>query len=119
VSDNLLKILSIYCENEVNDFKNNQLFIELNNLVYKLNFTLVCECKKGIDINNKSKNIYLSISIYNQNKEIIEIFDDGYLSASTLLFSIDKKERIKFFNWNDEDFIDSLNWIIKNLSKLG
>ena len=57
------------------------------------------------------------MSIYNQKDEIIEVYDEGVLVASTILVLVDKKEKIKFFSWTDEDFIDSLRWIIRTLKK--
>ena len=32
-----------------------------------------------------------------------------------MLIMIDKKERFKFFSWQDDEFIEDLNWIIKQL----
>lgn len=41
-----------------------------------------------------------------------------HLNAATRIIEIDKKERIKFSLWEeDEDFIDSINWASKELKK--
>lgn len=74
---------------------------------------LIC----NLGIHKRYKNFYLSVSIYNQKDEIIEVYDEGVLVASTILVLVDKKEKIKFFSWTDEDFIDSLRWIIRTLKK--
>ncbi len=117
MNKNLTNILHTYCKNEILNFKNNEIYNVLLNLVTDLNLTLVCEYGQEKD-NKKSQNLYFSVSIRNENNEIIEIFDDGYLTAATMLISVDRKERIKFFSWEDEDFIDSLNWIIESIKKL-
>lgn len=57
----------------------------------------------------------MSLSIHDKNDELIEIFDEGFLTTSTMLIMIDKKERFKFFSWQDDEFIEDLNWIIKQL----
>lgn len=117
MNENLIKALSLYCNSEIANFENSELFIEMQNLVKELNYTLVCDYGKELD-NKKSENLYLSITIYDSKNEIIEIFDDGFLVASTMLVLVDKKQRLKFFSWEDEDFIDSLNWIIRNLKEI-
>ncbi len=43
---------------------------------------------------------------------------DGFLTTSTMLVLVDKKERYKFFSWKDEEFIEDLNRIIKQLTLL-
>ena len=116
MNKNLTNILHTYCRNEIQNFKSCELFKTLLNQVTDLNLILVCDY--GQEKNNKrSQNLYFNISIRNENDEIIEIFDDGYLTATTILISVDRKERIKFFSWEDEDFIESLNWIIEKLKK--
>ena len=62
--------------------------------------------------------MYLNICIHNPNKEIVEVFDEGMLCASTELVVIDKKERLRFFSWSDEDFVDSIHWIIRMLQEI-
>ena len=116
MNENLCKVLSIYCNNEIEKLKNSELYIKLQKLVDELKYVLVCEYRKVID-NNKSENLYLSITIFNDKNEIIEIFDDGYLTASTLLVCVDKKHRYKLLSWQDEEFIEDLNWLIRNVEK--
>lgn len=116
MNENLYKVLSIYCNNEIEKLKNSELYIKLQKLVDELKYVLVCEYGKVID-NHKSENLYLSITIFNDKNEIIEIFDDGYLTASTLLVCVDKKHRYKFLSWQDEEFIEDLNWLIRNVEK--
>lgn len=40
------------------------------------------------------------------------------LNAATRIIAIDKKDKIKFYSWEeDDDFIDSINWVVKELGK--
>ncbi len=34
----------------------------------------------------------------------------------TRLIEIDEKQRVKFFSWSDDEFIDDLKWIIGHLN---
>ncbi len=113
MNENLFKVLSVYCNNEIDNLKKDELFVKLQNLANELNYTLVCEY--GRELNKKSENLNLSITIYDAKKEMIEIFDEGVLTASTLLVLVDKKYRYKFFSWKDEEFIEDLNWLIDQL----
>ncbi|MDY4052207.1 MAG: hypothetical protein SOY80_02490 [Bacilli bacterium] len=117
MNENLLKVFSSYCNAEIENLKNNELYIKLQNLVNKLKYNLVCEYGKELD-NAKSNDLYLSITVFNDKNEMIEIFDEGFLTASTKLVEVDKKERCKFFSWKDEEFIEELNSIIQELEKI-
>ena len=117
MNENLLKVLSLYCNNEIKNLKNSELYIKLEKLVDELNYILVCEYGKELS-DKKSDNLYLSITIYNDKNEIIEIFDDGFLTASTLLVLVDKKHRYKFLSWQDEEFIEDLKWLNKKLENI-
>ena len=117
MNENLLKILSLYCNNEIENLKNSELYIKLQKLVEELNYILVCEYGKELD-NKKSENLYLSITILNNKNEVIEIFDDGFLTASTLLVWVDKKHRYKFLTWQNAEFIEDLNWLNKKLKNI-
>lgn len=114
MNENLLKILSIYCNSEIDNLKKNELFVKLQCLANELNYTLVCEYGKEL-YNKKSENLYLSITIFDDKNEMIEIFDEGILTASTLLVLADKRCRYKFLSWKDEEFIEDLNWLINQL----
>lgn len=117
MNENLLKVFSSYCNAEIENLKNNELYIKLQNLVNKLKYNLVCEYGKELD-NAKSNDLYLSITVFNDKNEMIEIFDEGFLTASTKLVEVHKKERCKFFSWKDEEFIEELNSIIQELEKI-
>ena len=117
MNENLLKALSLYCNNEIENLKHSELYIKLQKLVDDLNYILVCKYGKELD-NKKSENLYLSITIFNNKNEVIEIFDDGFLTVSTLLVWVDNKHRYKFFSWQDEEFIEDLNWLNKKLENI-
>lgn len=117
MNENLLKVLSLYCNNEIENLKNSELYIKLQKLVDELNYILVCKYGKELD-NKKSENLYLSITIFNNKNEVIEIFDDGFLTVSTLLVWVDNKHRYKFLSWQDEEFIEDLNWLNKKLENI-
>ena len=116
-NENLSTVISLYCKNEVEKVKNDERFIKLNNLAKKHNLVVIVDY--GTEKNNeKSKNQYLSISIHDTNGEMVELFfDEGFLSASTSLVLVDRKDRYKFFNWNDPEFIDDINWMIHQIKK--
>lgn len=117
MNENLHKALSLYCNTEIENLKKSESYIKLQNLVDELKYNLVCEYGKEID-NKKSEDLYLSITILNDKNEIIEIFDEGFLTVSTLLVWVDKKHRYKFLSWKNEEFIEDLNWLIKELENI-
>ena len=117
MNENLFNVLSLYCNNEIENLKNSELYKKLKKLVDELNYILVCEYGKELN-NKKSENLYLSITVFNDKNEEIEIFDEGFLSAGTLLVWADKKHRYKFLSWKDEEFIEDLNWLIKELENI-
>lgn len=117
MNENLHKALSLYCNAEIDDLKKSDSYIKLQNIVDELKYNLVCVYGKEID-NKKSENLYLGIRILNDKNEFIEIFDEGFLIASTLLVWVDKKHRYKFLSWKDEEFIEDLNWLIKELENI-
>ncbi len=108
--------LKYYCELEIEKFNSSSIFSILNELVRSQELNLKIEFGKAKDENDK--NLYLSLSIYNKNGQLVEIFDEGFLTASTILVLIDKKDRYKFLSWQDDEFIEDLNWIIKQLNIL-
>lgn len=117
MNENLLNILSIYCNDEIKDLKNSELYVKLQKIVNELKYNLVCEYGKAND-NKKSDNIYISVTILNDKNEFIEIYDEGFLTICTVLVLVDKKHRYRFFSWKDEEFIEDLSWLIKELENI-
>lgn len=114
MNDKIKQTLELYCQNELNDFCKSELFSAIEKAAKQRNYILKCEVGKAVD-SRKNDETYLSVNVFDVNNKIVEIWDDGPLSISILLLSIDKKERVEFFSWADEDFIDSLNWILECL----
>lgn len=111
------KALSIYIKMEINDLKKYSLFLKIKKLTFKNKYSL--ECEEYTQKKKKAENVYISIAVYDENNKLIEIFDDGFLAASTLIIARDKKERFKFFSWEDDsDFIESLERIYKKLCEI-
>lgn len=108
--------LKYYCEKEIEKFVSSSIYSKLSELVESHKFNLKLEFGNARE--EKDKNIYLSLSVHDKNDELIEIFDDGFLTTSTMLVMVDKKDRYKFFSWQDDEFLEDLNWIIKKLNVL-
>ncbi|WP_143228542.1 hypothetical protein [Acholeplasma oculi] len=98
----------------MNRLKQNDLYVSLSKKVETLGFKLFCDFGKEKD-STKSNNLYISISILNKKNELIEIWDEGFLTIATILVFIDRKERIKFFSWKDKEFLEDIYWIINQL----
>ena len=47
MNENLCKVLSIYCNNEIEKLKNSELYIKLQKLVDELKYVLVCKSGVG------------------------------------------------------------------------
>ena len=117
MNKNLTNALSTYCDSEIEDLKKTELFEKLQNIVYHLHYSLVCDYSKVLG-DNKCEHLYLCITIFDDKNEMIEIFDEGWLSIATLLVSVDKKCRYQFFSWKDDELIEDINWIITQLEKI-
>lgn len=116
MENNLDDTLKYYCKKEIKEFVSSSIYSELNKLVesHRLNLKL----DFGNAKEEKDKNLYLSLSVFDKNGNLVEIFDDGFLTTSTMLIMVDKKDRYKFFSWKGKEFIDDLNWIIKNIKEI-
>lgn len=112
----LKNTLKYYCEKEIENFISSSIYSKLNELVEFHKFNLKIEFGKGKE--EKDKNIYLSLSVFDMNGKLIEIFDEGFLTTATMLIMNDKKNRLSFFPWQDEEFIEDLNWIINKLKEM-
>lgn len=106
-------VLKYYCELEKEKFISSSIYYTLNELVKAQELNLKIDFGRAKD--ERDKNLYLSLSVHDRNGKLIEIFDEGNLTTSTMLVLVDKKERYKFFSWSDVEFIDDLNWIITQI----
>lgn len=87
--------LKYYCELKIEKFNSSSIFSMLNELVKSQELNLKIEFGKAKD--EDDKNLYLSLSIYNKNGQLVEIFDEGFLTASTILVLIVKKIDTNFY----------------------
>ena len=110
--NNRIKAVRYYCENEIKNFKESEMFCAIKSLAQLLGYNI--ECVYGSEKAAASNNQYLSVAVYDQRGRLVEN-PDGFLTTATMLVGIDKQERIKFFSWQEEEFIDELNWIINSL----
>lgn len=112
--------LNLYGEREVNSFRQSPIFFKLNDLANQLGFLVEYSFEYG---KNDSKRIYLWFDIVDQDGNFVtsdEYDEYSNLGFSTLIIEIDKKGRVKFYSWeDDEDFIDVVNWAIVELKKKG
>ena len=115
---NIEEAINFYGENEQKRFQQSAIFLELNNLANQLGFLIECSFGYGID---DCKNIYLGFRVVDKNGESVksgEYDDFSELSDATRIIAIDGKERVKFYSWDeDSEFIDSVNWALKELKK--
>lgn len=116
IETNMKETLRYYCETEINKFKSSSIYSKLNELASSHKFNLKLDFGKAKE--EKDKNLYLSLSVFNENGKLVEIFDDGFLTIATMLVLVDKKDRCKFFSWQNKEFIEDLNWIINQLTQL-
>lgn len=115
-SNNTIKALEFYCSLELNDLRNSEISKDILVLAEHQNLHLNIEFGKLKE--SQEKDIYISFSVMNSENQIVEVYDDGYLSYSTRLVTVDNKNRISFRSWVDDDFIETLNWIKSNLQKV-
>lgn len=116
LKQNLDDTLKYYCKKELEEFVSSSIYSKLNKLVESHRLNLKLDFGNAVD--EKDKNLYLSLSVFDKNGNLVEIFDDGFLTTSTTLIMVDKKDRYKFFSWKGKEFIEDLNWIIKNIKEI-
>lgn len=117
MNDNIEKTLKFYCSSELDLFQKSKYYLEMNALAKRLNFSLV-SCVGYAE--NDAKHIYLNFQINDSSGQIVIVdnYDYEHLTDASIIIEIDKKDRIKFYNWEkDNDFMDSIKWVIKELNK--
>lgn len=113
MNENIKKTIEYYCQHELDDFKRSDIFKSIE--ILAKNKKLIVKCSIGKEYNKpNSNNQYLGIEILYNNKPI-EIYDEGTLGYATILVMVDKKQRIKFYSWDEDDFIESLKRIKEEL----
>ncbi len=116
--ENITQTLNFYSVNEMNLFKSSPVFLELDDLSKQKGF--IFECSLGFGKDDKN-NFYMGFRVIDKNGNPVlssEYDDFADLSDATCIIEIDKKERIKFFSWEEDDeFMESLNWALTELNK--
>ena len=120
---NTMKSLDFYCKNEIRSLKESNFLSRILLLSKLLDYDVDLSVGEALDVKESKypKIIYLSVSVLDKEKNIVLInpVDNEHLTDATKILEIDKKERVIFFTWQeDEDFIESLKWIAKELQKL-
>ena len=80
MNGNLLNVLSSYCNNEIENLKNSELYVKLQKLVDELNYIIVCEYGKELD-NKKSENLLIetrALAMRNERRNIKSMCEDGW-----------------------------------------
>lgn len=112
---NLTDTLDYYCTNELKIFKKSEIYKEILLLAKNKKYHINLEFGKL----EKLKKIkwYISLSVLDLDNQIVEIPDDGFLSYSTELVTMDNQNRVKFSSWTEDDFIETLKWIKMSLKQ--
>ncbi len=123
MNQSIKQCLDFYCEKQVEELKSSDYFAEISSLAKSLDYLPDVVVGEVMDAKKDKypKIVYLSFSIVDQQKNaiLVDFIDCEHLSDATRIIEIDRKRRVKFFSWqDDEDFIDSLKWIVKELKKI-
>lgn len=115
--------LDYYSESEIQTLKNSEHFLEISSLVKSLGYSIDISIGEAPDFKKEKypKVLYLSFSITDQHGKIILVdsMDFEHLTDATKILEIDRKKRVSFSAWqDDEDFIESLEWILIELRKM-
>lgn len=123
MNKNAIQILDLYCKNEVCSLEESLYLSKIISLTNLLDYDIDISVGEALDAkkNKYPKIVYLSVSVLNKNGEIVMVnpTDFEHLTDATQVLEIDKKERVKFFTWQeDKEFIESLEWITAELEKI-
>lgn len=114
VNKKTTKIIEFIKNYEITNLQENELYKKIEDMASKLGFYVECYCDFSPENN---KQLLLGFSVFKEEQEIVEVEEKSYLCPSTPVLEIDKKGRFKFFDTFDEDFLDSINWVIEELKK--
>lgn len=112
---NLTDTIDYYCKNEFIDFKKSEIYKEILLLAKNKKYNINLEI--GMLEKLKKTKWYISLSVLDLDNQIVEIPDDGFLSYSTELVTMDNQNRVNFSSWRENDFIETLKWIKTNLNQ--
>ena len=123
MNQSVMQSLDYYCKNEIQILKNSEYFLEISSLTKMLGYSIDISIGEAMDAKNDKypKVIYLSFSIIDQQGKIVLVdsLDFEHLTDAPKILEIDRKNRVKFFSWqDDEEFIETLKWFVKELRKI-
>ena len=109
--DILGQMCAFYCEKIKQNFLKSDLIKQINHLTREKKLHLEIETGKSIIPGINA--YYLSLEIKDSNNNLCKTHEGG-LSIATPLIWIDKKMRFSFHDWQNEEFLDELLWLINN-----
>ena len=115
---NITQAINYYCTNEMEALKKSNYYSEISSLSNILGFSVHLLFDNRIMSNKYPQTFYLGISVADKQGEtvIVDTLDYEHLSYATDIAKIDRKGRIHFRSWiEDEDFIETIEWIIVEL----
>ena len=116
---NIEQVLQFYISYETEAFYKSSVCAELFALAEQLGYHV--ECSSGYGDERWNKHIYMGFVVKDDHGEGATAGEyDEYvdLTGASLIIKIDRKERLKFYSWEeDDDFIDSINWAARELKK--
>lgn len=125
ICENLEQTINFYCTKETESFKCSEYFYKITQLTEKLGLNVECsyDFVQNYILGKRysKKFIYLYFDIVDKNGDGVYSKNDesDALGFSICIVSIDRKNRFEFYSWqDDDDWIDSLEWNIKELEKM-
>ena len=103
---------NLYLQEQISLLKKSSLYFQLLSRLSRCHYSL--QLNSGEIKDKRSIEYFVNISILNENGDIVEIFDEGFLCAYNAIVIIHGKN-IKYSKWDDKDFLESLQWIINCL----
>ena len=120
MNQNAKQTIEYYCKKEIQTLKVSEYFAKISTLTNSLGYMIDISVGETNDEKKDKypKTIYLSFSIIDQQGTIalVDLLNFEHLTDATRILEIDRKNRVTFFSWqDDEEFIESLEWITKEL----
>ena len=113
------QVLQFYISYETEAFYKSPACAELFALAERLGYHV--ECSFGYENEKRKTCIYMNFAVKDDHGEGAtagEYDEYVHLTGIMQIIEIDRKERVKFYSWEeDDDFIDSINWAARELKK--
>ena len=107
--------LNYFANQMIDDFKKSDIYKKLCDEAAKLNCKIKVDCGKSVNL--KDHNIYFEVVFCDEHDKPIEIHDEGEMSASISIITVDKKNRYYFSHWNQDDFVKDISWLINKIKE--